>query len=84
MYETPLELGSPDPVGEGQGRAWEPNGTGQGRHPIELQPQIARHVKRSQIILKRDAAILFLVPFQCIEHHIAEPVNEPRLQTDIR
>ena len=53
-------------------------------HPIELQSQVARHVKRAQIILKRDAAILFLVPFQCIEHHIAEPVDEPGLQTDIR
>ena len=31
LYETPLEPGSPDPVGEGKCRAWEPNGTGQGR-----------------------------------------------------
>ena len=31
MNEIPLELGSPDPVGEGKCRAWEPNGTEQGR-----------------------------------------------------
>ena len=52
-------------------------------HPVELQPQVAGHVERHQIVLERDAAVLLAVPFQCIEHHIAEPVDEPRLQTHV-
>ena len=45
---------------------------------------VAGHVERHQIVLKRDAAILLAVPFQGIKHHIAKPVDEPRLQTHIR
>ena len=25
-----------------------------------------------------------MIPFQCVEHHIAETANQPRLQTDLR
>ena len=52
-------------------------------HLVELQPQVAGHVERHQIVLERDAAVLLAVPFQRIEHHIAESVDEPRLQTHV-
>ena len=52
-------------------------------HVVELQSQVACHVERAQIVFKRDAAILPVVPLQRIEHHEAEAVYEPCLQADV-
>ena len=53
-------------------------------HPVEQQPQVAGHVKRAQIVLERDAAVLLLVPLQRIKYYIPESVDKPRLQAHIR
>ena len=52
-------------------------------HLVELQAQVVCHVERLQVVLEGDAAILLLMPFQCVKHHKPEAIDQPCLQTDI-
>jgi hypothetical protein len=41
---------------------------------VELQSEIILDVKGTQVVLKSDATIFLLIPFERVEHHIAESV----------
>ena len=53
-------------------------------HLVELPSQVACQVERLQVVLEGDAAVFPFVPFQGVEHHIAESVHHPGAQRHLR